>query len=312
MPDDPRLPKSPLKALADRWWIAAALVVLGGAGGAGLATLTPTTYTGEARVAVGSESLDARLVAGYSQASTQLAADVARYVNDAQARAALEPVMGAAADDVSQIAASPIPTSSVVRIEVRAGTPQAAADAAQAVAQQLSDQVNAVSGETSESLLTQYTDLSNRVAAAQEAEEVARGNLASLIGAEADQAEIDAARGAVEQATANVAVLEVQQQALGTRYRNSVTNTPAAAGLRVVREGELVGSDASSTMQKFGLAGAVLGLLLALVLAVGLDRRRAARARRDEPVPLPGGGERTGGLDDVGAPRAQESQASRS
>lgn len=280
MPQDDRstTPSTPLTALASRWWLAVVLAVVGGAAGAGFASLQPTTYTGESRVTVGSESLDARVVAGYSIAANQLASDISRYVNDQQAQSSLEPLLGDAAADVSSVAASPIASSSVIRIEVQASSADAAADGAQAIAQQLTDQVNAVSGETAETLLQQYTDLSNQVAAAQQASDDAKGNLASLTGAGAAQPELDAARGAVTQTGAALSVLEVQQQALGSRYRNAVTSTPAAAGLRIVKDGALSTDDSSSRMQQYGLAGVVGGVLIALLVAVLLDRRRTSRA----------------------------------
>jgi hypothetical protein len=281
VPQDDRstTPSTPLTALANRWWLAAVLAVVGGAAGAGFATLQPTTYTGEARVTVGSESLDARVVAGYSIAATQLASDISRYVNDQQAQSSLEPLLGDAAADVSSVAASPIADSSVIRIEVQASSASAASDGAQAIAQQLTDQVNAVSGETADTLLQQYTDLSNQVAGAQQAADDAKANFASLTGAGEDQAALDAARGAVVQTGSALSVLQVQQQALGTRYRNAVTSTPAAAGLRIVQNGAVSGDDTSSRLQKYGLAGVVGGILLALIAAVVLDRRRASRAR---------------------------------
>lgn len=278
-------PSTPLNALARRWWLALLLVVVGGGAGAVFGGLQAPTYTGEARVAVGSESLDARIVAGYSLAATQLASDIARYVNDAQAQAALAPVLGDAARDVSTVAASPIADSSVVRIEVQATTRKAAVDGAQAVAQQLADQVNATTTESADTLLQQYTQLSTQVATAQQTASDAQGALASAIAGEQAQPVVDAARTAVEQANSALAVLEVQQQALSQRYRSAVTNTPAAAGLRVVQTGQLAGDDRGSHVQKFGLAGAVLGLLVALLVAVVLDRRRVSRTSTPDTDP---------------------------
>jgi hypothetical protein len=271
-------PKTPLRSLRERWVLAVVLVVVGGAGGAAVGASMPTTYTGEARVAVGSESLDARIVAGYSVAANQLASDISRYVNDAQTQDSVAPLLGDAADDVEHVAASPIPSSSVIRVEVQATTEAAAVAGAQAVAEQLSDQVNAVSGESSDTLLQEYTDLSNRVAAAQQALSDAQGNLASLTAADAAQADLDLARAAATQAASDLDVLQVQQQATSQRYRSAVANTPSAAGLRVVRQGQLAGDDRSSHVQQYGLVGAVVGLFLALLLAVWADRRRARRA----------------------------------
>ncbi|WP_432531357.1 Wzz/FepE/Etk N-terminal domain-containing protein [Kineococcus auxinigenes] len=275
-----------MAALAQRWWLAAVLAAAVGALGVAVAYARTPTYTGEARVTVGSESLDARVVAGYSQAATQLASDISRYVNDQQAVDGLAPLLGPDAEEISSIIASPIPESSVIRIEVFAKDPDTAARGAQAVAQQLTDQVNAVTGESGEVLLQQYTELSNQVATAEQVAAQTKATFDALIGEGADEAELAPARAAAEQAATALDVLEVQQSALGQRYREVVTSTPSAAGLRVVQEGRLAGSDRTSRIQQYGLAGALLGALLALVLAVVLDRRAEARAGRS------GGGSR--------------------
>ncbi|MEZ0491248.1 Wzz/FepE/Etk N-terminal domain-containing protein [Kineococcus sp. TBRC 1896] len=270
-------PTTPLRALAARRWLAVLIIVAGAALGVVAALLRTPVYTGEARVAVGSESLDARLVAGYSTGANQLASDVSRYVNDAQAQASIAPLLGSAADDVSRVSASPIPGSSVIRIEVQAQTEEAATTGAQAVAQQLVDQVNAVSGNDSDQLLQQYTDMSNRVAAAKQTLADAEANLASVTAGEAPQPVIDAAKAAVEQASAQVDVLTVQQLGLSQQYRGAVTRVPVAGGLRVIRSGQLASDNRSSAIQRFGLVGAAAGFLVALAVAVHLDRRRTSQ-----------------------------------
>ncbi|MEZ0166648.1 Wzz/FepE/Etk N-terminal domain-containing protein [Kineococcus sp. LSe6-4] len=270
-------PTTPLRALAARRWLAVLIILAGAVLGVAAAFLRTPVYLGEARVAVGSESLDARLVAGYSTGANQLAADVSRYVNDAQAQASIAPLLGDAADDVSRVSASPIPGSSVIRIEVQARTEDAATTGAQAVAQQLVDQVNAASGNDSDQLLQQYTDMSNRVAAAKQALADAEGNLASVTAGEAAQPVIDAAKAAVEQASAQVDVLTVQQLGLSQQYRGAVTEVPVAGGLRIIRAGQLESDNRSSTIQQFGLVGAAAGFLIALAVAVHLDRRRTSQ-----------------------------------
>ncbi|WP_380174160.1 Wzz/FepE/Etk N-terminal domain-containing protein [Kineococcus sp. DHX-1] len=283
---NPSVPLSPLRALASRWWIALVLVVLGAGAGVSAAYATPTDYTAEARIAVGSQSLDARVVAGYSQASQQLAADVSRYVNDLQAQQTLSTVLGERARDVSLVAASPIPSSSVVRVEVTASDRETAVDGAQAMAENLTNTVNATTaGSGADALLQQYTDLSNKTSVAQQALADAKANLDSLTGARASQDELSAARAGVEQASSAVDVLQVQQQAVGQRYRNAISSTPAASGLRIVVPGQIEYTSLSGDVQRNGLAGAVLGLLLALGIAVLLDRRRVAR----HPSPTPDG-----------------------
>ncbi|WP_432547370.1 hypothetical protein [Kineococcus sp. SYSU DK004] len=288
MAQDANTPVSPLTALARRWKLAAALVVGGALAGAGLALATPATYTGEARVAVGSQSLDARIVAGYSVAANQLASDIARYVNDRQAQGDLAPVLGERADEVERVSASPIAGSSVIVVEVDATGADTATQAAQAVAQQLVDQVNSANTGAPDALLQQYRDLTAEVERARQAAAQAEGALAEAQATGAAPAQVEAARLAAQESAAALDVLEVQQQALSSRYRNAVSNTPSASGLSVVREAQVSRDDRSSTLQRNVLAGAGLGGLLALLLATWADRRRARRSA-DAAGEAPGG-----------------------
>ncbi|WP_432504990.1 Wzz/FepE/Etk N-terminal domain-containing protein [Kineococcus arenarius] len=282
-------PNTPLAALAERWWLGVLLAVAVGALGVAVAYARTPTYTGEARVTVGSESLDARVVAGYSRAASDLASDISRYVNDQEAVAGLDPVLGQDAAAISSVIASPIPESSVIRIEVFAEDPEVAARGAQAIAQQLTDQVNTVTGESPQSLLQEYTDLSNQVAVAEQTATQTQATFESLVASGAGEAVLAPARAAAEQAAAALDVLEVQQSALGERYRDVVSSTPSAAGLRVVQEGHLAGSNRTSRVQQYGLAGVALGVLLALLAAVVLDRRAAAARAAGDPAARGGG-----------------------
>ncbi|WP_432544886.1 YveK family protein [Kineococcus sp. SYSU DK002] len=270
-------PVSPLTALARRWKLAALLVVVGAGAGAGTAYLTPTTYTGEARVAVGSQSLDARIVAGYTNASQQLASDVSRYVNDRQAQNDLAPVLGEEVDSVQRISASPIAGSSVIMVEVDAMDRAAATQGAQTVAQQLVDQVNATYTNPDD-LLQRYTELSSQVQVAQQAVLAANSALAALqAGRNPNPADVAAAQAAVAQQATQLDVLEVRQEALSAQYRNATSSTSAVGGLSIVRAAQISRTDFSSTVQRNGLAGAGLGGLLALLLATAMERRRRSR-----------------------------------
>lgn len=291
-------PVSPLTALARRWKLAALLIVVGAGAGAGTAYLTPTTYTGEARVAVGSQSLDARVVAGYTTASQQLASDVSRYVNDRQAQNDLTPVLGDEADSVERISASPIAGSSVIMVEVEAVDRTAATQGAQTIAQQLVDQVNATYTNPDE-LLQRYTDLSSKVQATQQAVVAADSAVAAAQARRnPDPAQVAAAQAAAQQQATQLDVLKVQQEALSAQYRNATTSTSAVGGLSIVRAAQISRTDFSSTVQRNGLAGAALGGLLALLLATALERRAGrggnAGHPEDEGDAAP---ERTGTID---------------
>ncbi|NAZ81527.1 hypothetical protein GTR02_06815 [Kineococcus sp. R8] len=278
-------PTTPLAALAKRWYLGVGLGLLGLAAGAGVSLLSPVTYVGESRVSVGSQSLDARVVAGYSLASQQLAADLSRYVNDQQAQGTLRPVLGASAGTVAGVAASPIPSSSVIRIEVTGTDGDAAARAATAVADSLVQRVNGLTDTAPQDLLAQYTALSQQVAQLQSTLDTAQSDLGAVRGGRSTPEEVAAVQQRVTDAESALSVAEVQQSALGERYRNAVTSTPSAAGLELIQPGTVTSDDQRSEAVRYGLAGLGGGLVLALGLATLAERRRAQRraaGRRDD------------------------------
>jgi len=271
-------PTSPLRALAERWYWGLGLGVLGLALGAGASLLSPVAYVGEARVAVGSQSLDARVVAGYSIASQQLASDLSRYVNDQQEQGQLRTTLGPDAAAVQLVQASPIPESSVIRVEVTAADPDVAAKGAQAVASNLAKEVNGLTDTGPADLLTQYTAISQQVAQQQTALQAAQSDLgAARTGRTTTPEAVAAAEQRVTDAQSALAVAEVQQSALGEKYQNAVNNTPAAAGLDVISPGTVTSDDRQSEASRYGIAGLGLGLVAALVLATWADRRRSRR-----------------------------------
>jgi len=281
-----------------RWPLAVVLGLLGLLAGAGASwQLLPVHYVGEARVAVGSQSLDARAVAGYSIASQQLASDLARYVNDQQAQNALAPVLGSAASSLSSVAASPIPESSVIRIEVTGTDAAAARQAASAVAKKLSDDVNGLTSTGPQTLLATYTQLSTQVAQASVAVQAAQSALGAATGdRRATPEEVTAAQQGLVQAEAALDVLKVQQSAAATKYQDAVTSTPSASGLTVIQQGQISSDDRRAGASRYGIAGLGLGLVLALVIATALqrrrDRRRAAAGPADVSTPPSGLGTR--------------------
>jgi len=262
-----------------RWPLAVVLGLVGLLAGAGASwLLLPVHYVGEARVAVGSQTLDARAVAGYSIASQQLASDLARYVNDQQAQNALAPVLGAAASSLSSVAASPIPESSVIRIEVTGTDAAAARQAAGAVAKNLSDQVNGLTSTGPQTLLANYTQLSTQVAQQQVLVQAAQSALGAATGdRRATPEQVTAAQQGLVQAESALDVLQVQQAAASKQYQDAVTSTPSASGLTVIQQGQISSDDRRASASRYGIAGLGLGLVLALVIATALQRRRDRR-----------------------------------
>ncbi len=134
-------PVSPLAALARRWYVGVPLAVLGLLAGIQYAAAGGVTYTAEARLVVGSDELAAYEVPGYAAASEQLAANYSRYLGVREAQGQLRFTLQGF-EGITAVRASPIPDSSVIRVEVAGQSQRAALGAADAVADYLRDLVN--------------------------------------------------------------------------------------------------------------------------------------------------------------------------
>ncbi len=268
-------PVSPLTSLLRRWPLVLCLLVLGGALGVGSVLLRPTTYTAEARLAVGGNDLAAQSVPGFALAAQQLASNYARYVDQTADPAALGT---AAPGKVVLITASPIPASSIIRVEVSA----TGADLARTVAAQVAaDLVKQVSGGRTNpsTILTQYVTLSSDLSKAQMAVSLAQTALQTLTTDNPKQtANIAKARLLVNDDTAKAASIALQRDVLRTRYTAATEKQTNAASLVVVRDAMIARNDRRSRIERYGLVGGGLGVLLALLIAVRRDRRRPGLA----------------------------------
>jgi hypothetical protein len=269
--------------MAKVWPLVALCLVLGLAAGVGAALLRPTTYTAAAKLSVGGTDLSAQSVPGFAVASAQLAANYARFVETAPVRAALPSDQ---AEALSTVSASPEPDSNVILLEATASTSGAAVAAAQLGADLLRSQVDdAVQGASSEEVLADYTEMSRRVAQAQQVQASAQSTYDRLRNptdpdVTPSAAAVERASAAVAAASAQLDVLEVQQSALSTKYQNVVNEPVSQSRLTIVQPAAPSFDDSRSRLQRYGLAGLLLGFMLALLLAVLLDRRAAQRSTR--------------------------------
>jgi hypothetical protein len=284
----------PLIALRRHKKVSALVVAVATAGGLGLALAWPTNYTAETRLAVGGTNLAATAVPGFALAAQEMAANYARYVNNADEQPGLESALGVPDGTVQEVSASPIPASNVVRIEVVARDAGAATSAAAAVAESLIGQVNGSTDAEDEAAATlaEYTDISDQVSTAEQAADAAGKAVSQAAGQPG--ADLGSLREAAAQAAAQLEILKIQQQALGQKYRAQVEATSErAADLALVQPAVSTGSNLLPNLERFGLAGAVMGAGLALALSMNLERRRArdgipARARASAGVSADG------------------------
>lgn len=281
---------SPLAALRRRWVVALVLTVAGAVAGAAVGAALPTSYTAEARVAVGSTDLSALSIPGYALGSQQLASNIARYVGQSGAKAAVQASLGGAADSVSALDASPVTSSNIIRVEATAGEAATARAAADAAAQYLVSQSSVVNGGGStEELLAAYTDLSQKVAAQMAVRDAAKAALEAL---PAGSPTIPAATATYVSTSAAYDTLAVQQSAASSAYKNASSDAAETYKLVVVTPGADSYDTARSALERYALVGLAAGLLLALLVTTLLGRR-AARGRHtpvarseDEPAEL--------------------------
>jgi hypothetical protein len=281
-----------LAALRAHKAIALLLVVLGAAAGMAYTLQTQRIYTAEVRLAVAGESLTAQAVPGFALASQELAANYARYVNNAEAQASLDEDLGIEIGSVREVTASPIPESNVIRIEVTARGEAIAVRAASQIADSLMERVNAPDGRQADAdaALAEFTRLSADVAQAEQASLAADDALNNALGRASSGSprpgdDIPALRNAAAAAAAQLSVLEVQQQAVGQRYQTLVDEVDNAARLAPALPATSRGDDRLVAAQRFVLLGLAFGTVLATLVAIALERRRAGSSTGSASAP---------------------------
>lgn len=254
--------RDPLAALARHWLLALVLTVVAAVGGAAVGSQRAVVSTAEGRLVVGAQDLDAYRVAGYAEASAALVANYARYLADSpEVSVDLERALGARAQQIRSLTASPLPNSSVMRVEVTAESDQAAVDAVNAV---LDFMVQYTKDDQSQSAEAVLADYKAAVASRDRAREKVR------------DAEGTKAR---DQATVDLAAEQLKVDTLYNEYQTRVTQPAKNGQLAVLFPAAVTGDTGSRNVQAFGLAGAGAGLFLALIVAVVLERRRGRRSR---------------------------------
>jgi uncharacterized protein involved in exopolysaccharide biosynthesis len=253
----------PLRAMRKRWLLCTVLALLGAAIGLATASQHVPRITAEARLAVGSQSLQAYQVAGFAVASQALAADYARFVSDSPASQSLiEKALGTRSGQVVSIDSSPIPDSDVVRVEVTATRASAAVDAAQALAQNLVTETASNVPAKRARLLRHYEALSLDVVRQQNAVDKApKGS-------------------ALNHAKAKLATLQTRQTATAIAYQQSLASNQPESNLRMIQEAAVAGDDRMTTYELYGVVGLIGGLAVGLVAANALEARRRRRGRR--------------------------------
>lgn len=256
----------------------ALIVITGLVVGAIWFALTPATYTGEYRIAIGQSTVSAAQVPGYTTAEAQLASNYARLLQDnASERTAVAPP----GSSVKSVTASPIPGSSVIRVEAQASSAFAASESAKTAASRLKKTIEAANGDVStaaQDFRNAYTAYISAKAAAEAATNKASALLAQL--GPKDPAYLAAAKE-VQQTASQEALLNLKQLSLGNSYQTAFANAKNASVSLVGAPGPAK-SDVKSVAEK--AFGVPLVIAIAIILIIAYVRNRRFAAVRELPA----------------------------
>jgi hypothetical protein len=249
------------------WIVCLVLALITTLAGFAVATRHQTQTTAQARLAIGSQSLSNYQVAGFAEASEELAADYARYVNNsATTQSVLTKALGDRVSELTGIDASPIPQSDVVVVEATATDPQVASIATQAIAEQLHQQTaTATKASTGTKLLAEYHAVAVRVVKARHLAQSLHGSGAAAVNAEA-----------------KVQLLTAKQNALGIAYQQSLTSPPSQSELNLIQDAAVTSNDRTQTRELYAVSGLLAGLILGLVVSTILGRRSQREPARNK------------------------------
>lgn len=264
---------SALTSLRRYWSVAVIVALLTTVLGIGLAATRQVVYTAETRLAIGKGAMSALNIPGYPTAAKEMAANYSRWVTD-QGTSGIKPPAG-----TLSLGASPIPESSIIRIEATATDPDVAMRASQTAADALTAEVNKARAENDPAQVMK--DIVAHAPALSKAQAGAAGNLGKYNRDLGNKAAADVIAADLEEFAKTDtlrAQLQAEQDARLDKYRRLVSQNSTEADLRSVGQGaQIVGNDRNSTVQRGAMLGLGAGLLLALLVTSVVDRRRRER-----------------------------------
>lgn len=260
---------SPLASLARHWVTAALIMLVGLVIGAGIGWVLPATYRAEERIAVVPTSTSAYALQGYPLGASSLASDYARWIR----------MTAATQEGTASVSASPVPDTSVIRIEAEAPSDEEARKAASDGSLQLRTAVDeATAARSPEVALESVREIQPKVAEAQAAVDAASERYNSAIGARSATSTVNALRQELTDARTALAELQLQMNARSDLYRSVYASAQGNSKLEVTSPATDLGNNRITLMARYGLMGLGLGYVIAQILVVARDRKRTRRA----------------------------------
>jgi hypothetical protein len=255
-------------AIARHKWLVCGVAVLLAVLGTAYGVSRPRTYTASATLQVGQVNPNSPGFNGFAQSATSLATAFSRGIYANPVLATVQRKLGVSplrAD--ARLSAEPIPTSPAFEVIATGSTEASAvrlANVAAAALIKYESQSNSTNPEA-ESLLREYQraslELRRAVANVTRRSLGVHGFSDSLAAAEAEKS-----------------AAEVKLRALGVAYTNAISSRAPSSGLVSLLSGATsASSDHSSKVEKYGLIGLLVGIVLGCAAAIALARRRASR-----------------------------------
>jgi uncharacterized protein involved in exopolysaccharide biosynthesis len=251
--------------------IAVVLVFVLLALGAGLAH--KPSYQAESRLLVGSaQTVDTQALQSFEIATEQLAATGSRLISSDQVQSEITRKLNVSSPIVQ---ASPIPQTAIIRVTATASSESAAVRLASVAAASLANVITNTGTDTA-GILTAYQQASAEYAKTLVTRDQQQAAVNQAVAAGKSAATISALQETLSRTQGQVAADNLKANTLQTTY--SASQRGALTVVQVVEAARSIGNDRIKVLERDGVIGLFLGLIVAAALASFLLRRRGGRA----------------------------------
>ena len=251
--------------------IAIVLVFVLAALGAGLAT--KPNYQAESRLLVGSaQTVDTQALQSFEVATEQLAATGSRLISSDQVQSDISRKLKVSSPDVQ---ASPIPQTSIIRVTATAASDSGAVRLAAVAAASLANAITNTGTDTG-AILTAYQQASADYAKTVATRDQQQAAVNAAVAANRSAATISALQQTLSTTQGLVAADNLKATTLQATY--AASQRGALNTVQVVESSRSIGNDRLKLLERNGVIGFFVGLIVAAALASFLFRRRSSRA----------------------------------
>ncbi len=246
------------------------IIVLAAAGVA-LGVKRHPTYTASSELNVGIPDAASQATPGYVTASETLASSYSREVNSSLITTPLSHRRGLGVTQLaSHLSSSAVPNSPTFYVNATGSSPQQAVSLANAASHLLRSRINAsVNQSNPTTVLSQYERLQRHANQLASTSGSLKGRKAAGVGG------VTASQ--VQRAQLQAQVAQLKAQAAANRYSTSVTQG-LQTNLAILNPASSASSDRSTVTERYGLVGALAGLVIGAALAFLIARLRFRRA----------------------------------